>query len=310
VTVTLTLTTTSSVRMVACVHSQTSDGGPDVQPTTSTSLTQLSVLPCGVADHADGRRRIPLHPAYFTTLQSDNHTIRLVVPGDDGSICTGGATKHRMPFRRRAHCVDERSDWDHVQGEAVPSPGGPRGEHAGVDNTAHTGQKVIWNPRSVGLDHIPSAQAIRSEDVALLLRGLVGDERDVAAAAGVPLDAIDPVWARLDAVEVDGSDPPLVASSVMPHGDASGMVASALSVTLLGERERLEGAAFPQVLVDRAHQMSDSGSAWFVTFPDAGRKRALAIATSYTTQIGPSGFAIRACVLTWQNPALRGPAEV
>ena len=73
----------------------------------------------------------------------------------------------------------------------------------------------------------------------------------MTAASRVPLNTINPMWARFDTVEVDGSNPPLVASSMMSHRDPTRLVTATLSVALFGDREGLEWATLPQVLVDR-----------------------------------------------------------
>jgi hypothetical protein len=39
-------------------------------------------------------------------------------------------------------------------------------------------------------------------------------------------------------------------ASMVPDCDSSGVIATSFSVTLLGDRERLEWFAFPQVVVD------------------------------------------------------------
>lgn len=63
--ITLTLTPTTTVRMILRVHSQTSNRRPDAQPPTPTGLTELSVLEVGIAYFADGGAAVAVDVAYF-----------------------------------------------------------------------------------------------------------------------------------------------------------------------------------------------------------------------------------------------------
>ena len=84
------------------------------------------------------------------------------------------------------------------------------------------------------------------------------------APAGVVLDPLDGVLARLPAIEVHHPDPAFVAPAAMPHRDVPGHVASADAMAFAREGERFEGAAFPQVVVYGPAEMADTGGARLV----------------------------------------------
>lgn len=70
-----------------------------------------------------------------------------------------------------------------------------------------------------------------------------------------------------------------VSASSVPYGDMSRVVATAFAVSDFGEGERVVRAAFPEVVVNGAFEVSKAGSAWFVgskddvSFAAMGRRR-------------------------------------
>lgn len=53
------------------VHSQTTDGRTDVEPSAATSLTECCEVVMGVAGNANGRAGLGADSSDFTTLQTD-----------------------------------------------------------------------------------------------------------------------------------------------------------------------------------------------------------------------------------------------
>lgn len=269
--VTLTLTTSSSVGVVAGVHGQTTHRGPNVQPAGSSSLSELAMLPGGIADDADGGSGTLLDTPHLTRLQADDDTVGALVARNDSGMGSSRAAEDGTSVCSRPHRVDDGSNGYHVQREAVSTPGCLCGQHTGIDDAAHGGEEIARDAGTVALHNVALAEPVRRQDVALLARGEVGDESDVAGAAGVTLDAVDAVGAALAPVEVDAADTGFVAASHVAHCDAAGRVAASLAVALLGERERLVGATLPEVVIDWPHEMADTRSTGLVGSPGGGR---------------------------------------
>lgn len=92
----------------------------------------------------------------------------------------------------------------------------------------------------------------------------------MSTSTWIVLDAIDQMRTSLPALKVNGSYPPLRATSVMSDGDPSRVVTTSLAVALLGVGQRQEGSALPQVIVDRTLQMTDTGCSRLVGAHDDG----------------------------------------
>jgi hypothetical protein len=266
--ITLTLTSSTTVRMIASVHSHTTHSRPNIQPSASPSLSELSVMPCGIARHANRRGGIFLHPSNLSTLQPDDDRIRARVARDDGGMGASGPAEDGGTLFGGSDGVDNGSDRNHLQRQTIPSPSRLCRQHTRIDNTAHGRQKLLWDPASVALHRVPRAQSIRRKDVAFPLRSNVGDKRDMCGSAGVAFNAVDDVWAGLGAEEVDGSDTALVPASAVAHDYAAGVVAASFAVAFFGEGEGFVGFTFPEVFVDGADEMADTGSAGFVALPN------------------------------------------
>jgi hypothetical protein len=59
--------------------------------------------------------------------------------------------------------------------------------------------------------------------------------------------------------EIHHPYPTLVTTTMMADRDATAVVTTTLSVTTLGEGQSMNGAAFPEVVVDRSPQVSYTG---------------------------------------------------
>lgn len=88
----------------------------------------------------------------------------------------------------------------------------------------------------------------------------------MTTAAWVALNSLNAVWAWFTSVEVNDSYSPLVTASAMPDRDSTGVVATTLAVTFFGKRKGLEWASFPEVIVYRSDQVTETGSPWLVRF--------------------------------------------
>jgi len=66
--ITLGFTTSTTVRMVCCVHGKTSNSGPDVEPSAPASLAELAEVPMWIARHTDSCTSIWRDPPDLSTL--------------------------------------------------------------------------------------------------------------------------------------------------------------------------------------------------------------------------------------------------
>lgn len=89
----------------------------------------------------------------------------------------------------------------------------------------------------------------------------------MAGAAGVLLDAVDELRARVEAVEVDGTDAAAVATTAVAHGHAPAVVAPALCVPDFDKGEGPVGPVFPNVVLDGPLEVAETGGARLVGAP-------------------------------------------
>jgi hypothetical protein len=78
----------------------------------------------------------------------------------------------------------------------------------------------------------------------------------VCAAAGVILDPLHKVRARVCPHEIHHPYPTLVTTTMMADCDATAVVTSTLGVTTLGESQSMNGTAFPEVVINWPPQVS------------------------------------------------------
>lgn len=81
----------------------------------------------------------------------------------------------------------------------------------------------------------------------------------MGGAVGVVFDAFHHVLTRLAALEVHRSNSPPRTTTSMPHDDTSSVVATTLAMTDFCEREFGVRLALPQMVVDNALQVADTG---------------------------------------------------
>src|SRR4051812_1474927 len=212
VTTTRGLTLTTTVRVVDRVHGDTTDGRALALPPHAAGLAPVDVRLVGVADLADGGATAHVD----TTDLAGRHTQRGVRPltakqldADAGRTGQLGATAGT-----KLHTVDRRTDRDVAQGQVVPR---------------------LDVGRGAGLDRVTLLQVLRRHDVALLAVGVV-QQCDPSGAVRVVLDVRDlgRHAVLVDPLEVDQPVLPLVATALVPRGDAAVDVAT----TLLGQRDQ------------------------------------------------------------------------
>lgn len=184
---------------------------------------------------------------------------RLAAFGDDGCERTGAAAELAALARVQTDIEDQSPDGDHVEGQAVPSPGGSGSKNTGIDDSAHALPQVLRDTGHVALDDITGSHTIRGQDVAQFAGLLAPHEGDVGGPAGVVLDPLDDMRAGRFALKVDDTDSPLVTTAAMPDGDSAAAVPATSRLALLREGQLVDGTALPEVVVDRSPQVSDAG---------------------------------------------------
>lgn len=149
VSVTLRFTTTTTVGMVDCpdmlaisseeceypflfcfgtrtfVHGNTTDRGPDVEPSASTGLSKLAVMVMGITRNADGGAGIladlpdltalKTHIDIFSSHDSDTIVSHLLLLAFHNGERTGTATKDGASLGMRPHVEDGSTDGDQMQ---------------------------------------------------------------------------------------------------------------------------------------------------------------------------------------------------
>lgn len=96
--VTLTLTSTTTVGVVCCVHGQTTNRWSDVQVSAATSLAELSEMPERVAGSTDSAASLCADPANLATLQPNSDISDLaskLVLRDNRGMRASAAAEHR-----------------------------------------------------------------------------------------------------------------------------------------------------------------------------------------------------------------------
>src|SRR6185369_6704327 len=248
----------AAVRVVDRVHHDTADGGALALPPHTAGLTPVDVRLLGVADLADGGAAAHVDAADLT----GRHAQRGVGAFLAQQLNAGaGRAGHFGPAAwPQLHGVDDGACGDVAQRQVV----------AGLD----VGVRPL-------LDHVALRNALRCEDVALLTVDVV-QQRDVRGAVGVVLDVRD---LGVDAVlvvatEVDHAVGALVATTLVPGGDASVRVAAARAVQRANQR----------LLRRRPSDLGEVGDAGAATT----RSRRLVLANSHVCVSPLCLFALRA----------------
>lgn len=268
----LTFTTSTTVGMICSIHCHTSDCRSDIQPSTAPGLTQLSELMVWIARHSDGCTSIFRHSTHFSTLQAYNNILQPLfifrpsfISRNYSRIRARAATEDCRSSSSGTDTVYLRSQRDHMQGQAIAAKCCLGGEHTWVHYTAHTAQEAAWDAGQKGLNGVARSHAIRSDDVALLLRLDMLDESKVCRTVWIILDAFHHVDTWSVTHKVHRPDSSSRTASTMPYRDAPSIVPPPLGLSDFGEGELPIRSAFPKVIIDGPLQMADTRRPWLVS---------------------------------------------
>src|SRR3954465_14900905 len=203
----------TAVRMVDRVHRNAAVVRLAAQPTVAAGLADRRVHVIRVRHRADRAAATAVHQALFARVQADDHVV--LVPTDELGIGTRGTGELAALPDLELDVVDDRAD-RHV---------------AERHDVARLHVDIV-----AGDDGVTHGQALRRQDVGLLAV-LILDQRDEAAAVRIvfqPLDGRGNV--DLVALEIDGTQRPLVTAAAETHGDATRVIAAAGGVLAFGER--------------------------------------------------------------------------
>lgn len=233
-----------------------------------------------VAGNTNGGASVLADPSDFSALQSyvdelARHNLctiltGLLLFGNNGCICSGTAAEDSLAIRTGANAIDLGSNRNHGHGQAVTSPACPRSQNTRVNDTTHRIEQVLGKTGPVALHNVASPHAIRRNNIALPPCGLFLHQRNVRAATGIVLNAKDYVRTGDPSFKVDHADSSLVTTTAMSDGDATTVITATLRLTLLGKGKRKIRPALPQVVVDRALQVTDTGRVRLVGSHHAG----------------------------------------
>lgn len=220
-----------------------------------------------IASHADRCTGVRVHPSDLATLQAHDDlldTLPILLLTDHDRIRARAAAEDGTLVLCAAEIVHLRSQRHHPHRETIPTESRPGRKHAGIHDAAHASQQFLRQARAITLHRIPSAHALRSDDITLPFSARARQQCNVRRAARVVLDAVDDMRAWRHAKEVDHADAPLVPSAAVAHRHAPGVVPSTDALALARKGERHVRPARPEVVVDGPPQMADAGRARFV----------------------------------------------
>src|SRR5665213_4244783 len=231
----------AAVRMVDRVHDHATVMRTPAQPAGTAGLADRDVHVVGVGDRADGAAAAAVHQALLARVQTHNHVI--LVAADDLGVGTGGTRQLAALADIHLDIVDDGAD-RHIA---------ERHDVARLDVDIVAGNH--------GVAH---GEPLRRQDVGLLTV-LVLDQRDERGAVRIVFQPFDH-GRRVDlaALEVDGAVGLLVAAAAEPHGDAAGVVATALPALALGQR--LDRLALVEARTIHHHQLALAGGRGVVCF--------------------------------------------
>src|SRR5690606_16875184 len=218
----------TAVRVIDRVHRLAAHRRADSAPPRGTGLADLAQAVLLVADLADRRTALDVHPADLARAQP--HRCVRALAREQPRRGAGRASDLRALARHQLDAVDRRTDRDVADRKRV----------ARADRRFRTVHQL-----RADLD------AARREDVAALAIG-VAQQRQVCGAVRVVLEALDLRRnAVLVATEVDDAVVRLVPAAAMTRGDAAEVVAARAALLALGEP--IDRTALVKVRVDDLH---------------------------------------------------------
>lgn len=135
-----------------------------------------------------------------------------------------------------------------------------------VNSTAHAVQEILRKTRTIAVDDIASTHALCGNNVCFAASGLFCEERNVSTSAGVVLDSFHQMRSGSFANKVNDSYPALGTTTTVSDCDSAVDIAAALAMTLFRYRQGQERSTLPEVVIDWAYQMSNTGGYGFVGF--------------------------------------------
>jgi hypothetical protein len=165
--------------------------------------------------------------------------------GNDRRKSSGTTAQLTSLARAETDIEDQSSDGNHVQWQAVSSPGGSGCEHTRIHDSTHAFPQVLRDTRHVALHDITRPHAIRRENVAQTLSFLTADQGNMSTPAGVVFNALNQVGARCRSLKVNNANPTLVTTTTVPDGNSAGVVTTTLGMASFGEGQLVHGTTFP-----------------------------------------------------------------
>lgn len=247
--VTLGLSSTTTMGMVAGVHGHTSHGGPDSSPPRSSGLSERLVLVVGRRHHSDGRRGLEMHVSLFAALHSDDCLVFAGLLSNETAVGACSSAELGSAQRLGGDGVDDGTDGDHPHGQTVTLSAESVCQHGRVGLAVELVNDVLGDSAEERLDSVASSRALGRGDVRVVAGGLVLEQRNVAASVGVSFDSHDFALSALLSEEVNEPHSSPV-STALVTGDDSACVGAAAVSGLSGHGQRSVGLALPQVRVD------------------------------------------------------------
>src|SRR4051812_49236140 len=212
----------ATVRVIDRVHRLAAHRRANAEPALRAGLAVHAQVVLVVRHFADRGAAVDVHLAALARLQAQRR-VDAFARGEGGR--GAGAAHHLAALAGlELDVVHDRADRDMAQLHGVARL------DRGIRARAH---------------FVTGLHALGGEDVATLAVGIL-DQRDVAGAVRVVLDALDHALdAVLVATEVDDAVFLLLPAALVARGDATDIVAARMLLLLLGQR--LERPALPQV---------------------------------------------------------------
>ncbi len=227
-----------------------------------------------VAGNANCRAGILADSPDLTALQANldvlsSHNLGAVVLGffilvDYSGRGASTAAKDCAARGSGAHTEYLRPDRNHVHGQAVSAESSLGSKNTRVNSTAHAVQEILRDTRTVAVDDVAGTHALCGNNVCFAACGLFGKERNVSASAGIVLDSFDQMRTGSLAHKVNDSYPLLDTTTAVSNCDSAVDIAAALAMALFRYRQGQKRPTLPEVVIDWAYQMSDTGGYGFV----------------------------------------------
>lgn len=256
--VTLGLSSSTSVGMVAGVHGYTSHGGSDTSPSRSAGLSERLVLMVRSRHHTDGGRGLEMHVSLFATLHSHDGLVLGGLLSNETSVGSGSSAELGLAVGLGGNGVDDGTHGDHPHGQTVALSTQSVGQHGGVGLAVELVNDVLGDAVEERLHRVTGSSTLGSSDVGKVAGLLVLEERNVAASVGVSLDPHNLALSSLLSEEINEPHSSSVSSTLVSSHDSASVATPTVS-GLSGHSQSPVGLALPQVRVDGSLVPSHGG---------------------------------------------------